>query len=293
MMDYPILMSDMFSPPLVGSVFGSTPTVPAAGWRPISSEPIQHIGVSQIYPLMAAQSNKTPSWNIPPGIVALDASMMGGTTTTPAPTSVFGNIDHYTLAAPFQPAERCREIVFWAADWQSYEDFETLPSAPVDASKYPLSAPRTTSWTTNAGPPSYQLWNQQRNFYQRMGDMAFRDEQLWAFRNPEKCMAFLQDMSAVSTGTYTVAPNGSYQWEMMNTPNIWGYPPPDQGANQSWLSPPKLDSTADCVFNGLYGADRNFNQKLDRGPLPKSVRIRAQLVGRFNYYDPRVPAITR
>ena len=291
MTDYPLLMSDLYSPPLVGSVFGSQPTVPAAGWRPISSEPIQHIGVSQTYPIMAAQSNQSPSWTIPSGIVALDASMMGGANTSPAPTSIFGNIDHYTLAAPFQPAERCREIVFWAADWQSYEDFETLPSAPVDASKYPLSGPRTTTGSGNVNPPTFSLWSQQRTFYQRMGDMAFRDEQLWAFRSPEKSMLFLQDMSQYPTGTPLVGLNGAYQWEMLNVPNQWGYPPPDQGANQSWVG--KLDNTADHVFNGLYGADRNFNQVLDRGPLPRSVRIRAQLVGCFNFYDPRVPAILR
>jgi hypothetical protein len=312
MTDYPLIMSDMWSPPLVGTVFGSTisgPTggggpAPAAGWRPISAEPIQHIGVSQIYPIMAAKSTKSPSWPIPSGITALDGSMTGNSGAASSPpaiptTQIFGNIDHYTLAAPFSPAERCREIIFWAADWQSYEDFETLPSAPVDASKYPLSAPRTTSWTSNASPPSNQLWNQQRTFYQRLGDMQFRDEQLWAFRNPEKSMLFLEDMSQNPTGFQTVGPPqnppnpfpATYQWEMLNTPNLWGYPNPDQCANQSWLNPPKSDTVAGMVFNGLYGADRNFNKILDRGPVPKSVRLRAQLVARFNYYDPRVPAI--
>jgi hypothetical protein len=47
------------------------------------------------------------------------------------------------------------------------------------------------------------------------------------------------------------------------------------------------------VFAGRYGADRNFNRVLDRGPLTPSVRIRAIQVARFNYYDPRVPAVVR
>jgi hypothetical protein len=47
------------------------------------------------------------------------------------------------------------------------------------------------------------------------------------------------------------------------------------------------------VFSGCWGADRNFNGKLDRGPVPKAVRLRAQLVARFNFYDMRVPAIIR
>ena len=48
-----------------------------------------------------------------------------------------------------------------------------------------------------------------------------------------------------------------------------------------------------AIFNGLYGADRNANGLLDRGPVPTSVRLRAVQVGRFNYYDLRVPATIR
>jgi hypothetical protein len=104
----------------------------------------------------------------------------------------------------------------------------------------------------------------------RMGDDQFRDEQMWAFRNPEKCMLFTNPSLTVATGTSTSS------WEVLNNGNC-----PDQGAGQNQVS----------IFNGLYGADRNFNQVLDRGTVPKSVRIRAQLVARFNFYDPRVPAL--
>jgi len=47
------------------------------------------------------------------------------------------------------------------------------------------------------------------------------------------------------------------------------------------------------VFGGRYGADRNFNRVLDRGPLKPSVRLYATQVARFNFYDPRVPAVVR
>ena len=47
------------------------------------------------------------------------------------------------------------------------------------------------------------------------------------------------------------------------------------------------------VFSGLYGADRNYNHKLDRGLVPKSVRLRAVEIARFNFYDPRVQVTTR
>jgi hypothetical protein len=276
MMDYPLIMSDMWSPPLVGTVFGSQPNAPAVGWRPVSAEPIQHIGVSQTYPVMNATSSQSPSWTIPAGIIGLDATMQQGSSASAQVNgSIFGNIDHYTLAAPFKAAERCREIVFWAVDWQSYEDFETLPSAPVDASKYALSSPRCTSWGANNGSgSSWPPWYNQRNMYLRMGDMQFRDEQMWAFRNPEKCELFMQPTANVATGTVTTG------WEILNNP--WNSAP-DQGSG----------TTQESVFSGLYGADRNYNQVLDRGPVPRSVRLRAQLVARFNFYDPRVQAILR
>ena len=47
------------------------------------------------------------------------------------------------------------------------------------------------------------------------------------------------------------------------------------------------------VFAGQFGADRNYNKKIDRGNVPPSVRLRASLVARFNYYDPRIPCLLR
>lgn len=35
---------------------------------------------------------------------------------------------------PFAASERCRELVFWSVDWMNYEDAESAPSAPFDAS---------------------------------------------------------------------------------------------------------------------------------------------------------------
>jgi hypothetical protein len=46
-------------------------------------------------------------------------------------------------------------------------------------------------------------------------------------------------------------------------------------------------------FIGRWGADRNANQQLDRGQVPRSTRMRAVTVARFNYYDLRVPAVIR
>lgn len=46
----------------------------------------------------------------------------------------WGNSDHFVLTRRFDPSERLRQVVFWSVDWQSYEDFESLPAPEHDAS---------------------------------------------------------------------------------------------------------------------------------------------------------------
>ena len=70
---------------------------------------------------------------------------------------------------------------------------------------------------------------------------------------------------------------------VMNTNYKDGAPALDQGS--------QLDRRQ--RFVGIWGADRNSNHVLDRGPVPKSVRLRAVPVARFNFYDPRVPFMIR
>ncbi len=233
------------------NLFGRTQADNPKQWRVVSSEPIRNIGVSATFPT-----------NV------IDSTMAGSSGT---PTGHFGRADHFNLTAKFDAAERCRELIFWVADWQSYEDFETARSAPVDASKYPLGAPRSEWHESGHIIPT----NRTRSFNQRMGDLEFRDEQLWSYRNAEKTLLFFGvDPTTLATGT------NMENNMVLNRP--WtDYPDKGSGVNQR------------KVFNGLLGADRNFNKKLDRGPLPKSVRLRAVEVARFNFYDPRVQAILR
>lgn len=40
-------------------------------------------------------------------------------------------------------------------------------------------------------------------------------------------------------------------------------------------------------YFGWFGADRNRNERLDKGQVPTSVRLRAITVNRFDFYDPR------
>lgn len=285
MMDFPLLQFDMFVDPLPTGLSGpglrpnplynsTTERPPQQGmtisipnsdyshlfgrgqadnpqqWRVVSSSPIRNIGVSSSFPTSVIDSRMT---------------------TSGTPSGHFGNSGHFNLTAKFAAAERCRELIFWVADWQSYEDYETLPSAPVDASKYPLGAPRSEWHESGHIIPT----NRTRSFDQRMGDLEFRDEQLWSYRNAEKTLLFFGvDPTTLATGT-----------NMENNMVL----------NRPWTNYPDKGSGIDQrrVFNGLLGADRNFNKKLDRGPLPKSVRLRAVQVARFNFYDPRVQAILR
>ncbi len=247
MIDYPLLQYDLFSPALAGTIFGSG-SVTAEQWAPLSPRPIRNIGVGFTYPLNQTSGGRNKlEGTIQPGRVS----------------NLMGDLDHYNLGLPFAPSERCREIVFWTADWQSYEDFETLPSAPVDASRYPIAGPRTDS-SGNF-----------RDFSGRMSDVAFVDPHLFCYRNPEKTELWFPGAGGVPADLPTGTAMGA----------------------QEVLNGDSQDSGPDLVhrktFVGLYGADRNFNKLLDRGPIPKSVRLRATSVARFNYYDPRIPCILR
>ena len=282
MMDYPLLQFDLFTPPLpfglprnplynstteqapqkgvsislanedYSHIFGRSETDRPQQWRVLSPEPIRNVGVSASYPTNVINSTMRRG-----GYEGL---------------SQFGDIDHYNIAAPFDASERCRQLVFWAVDWQSYEDFETAPSAPVDCSKYPLAAPRGDWHESGHIIPT----NRTRSYSSRMTDLEFRDEQLWSFRNPEKTLLFFIGTDGVDPRTLpTGAPVEKYM--ILNNSN------PDRG---NGLEQRK-------TFNGLFGADRNFNKILNRGPVPRSVRLQAIEVARFNFYDPRVMAILR
>ncbi|MDA3962041.1 MAG: prepilin-type N-terminal cleavage/methylation domain-containing protein [Planctomycetota bacterium] len=49
----------------------------------------------------------------------------------------------FTATRPFTGADRCRELVFWSVDWQSWEDFESCPPDPADSATWPYRAGST------------------------------------------------------------------------------------------------------------------------------------------------------
>ncbi len=226
--DFPLIEYDLLSPPLSGTISGTT--IVASQWRPLPAHPIANIGRSYSFP---------------------------DTPIDPAGTRFSTASRNFTLAMPFSAAQRCRQLVFWSVDWQSYADVETAPSAPIDASKYLFSAPMT-----QGGNPI--------SFDARMGACLWPDHHIFAFRNPEKIITF------TSAAVPTWATGSDVSGSRILSHDGDGYDKYSGNANSLSL------------FLGLWGADRNFNGKLDRGPIPTSVRLRAALVSRYNYYDPRL-----
>jgi hypothetical protein len=261
MMDHPLFEYDLFSPPSYGTIAGTAATAnpqSAQQWKPMSAQEIKNIGRSLTYSFTNIITSGT--------------------------SSIFSNSNHFTLTRKFEASERCRELVFWVVDWQSYVDCETAPSAQVDAGRYPRASPRVRVNSSSTTPFSFLHHTQNH---------VFRDWQLYVFRNPEKPLLFTQDLSNSPTGFNVrnivigsddgVNVNGS-------TASVGvGYPDVDRMKENDAV----WHARAMRVFSGLYGADRNFNLQLDRGNVPQSIRMRATSVARFNYYDLRLPAALR
>ncbi len=228
-MDHPLVEYDLFSD-TAGTIRGTAET--AHQWKPVSARPIANIGRSMDFP---------------------DA---------PIPATTWGLSANFTLARPFKAEERCRQLVFWAVDWMGYEDAETAPSAPIDASKYQFAA------TSN------------QDIDGRMGGSTWPDHHIYQFRNPEKVITFLKSVEDLATGTdlTRALPNPIHNSRDIRLLNRNGEGDTDKGGS--------LDARR--RFLGYWGADRNFNGVLDRGPLPRSLRLRASEVSRYNFYDPRL-----
>ena len=223
---------------------GTSPSVKAAMWRPISAQRVTGIGLPATFPgaFINGAFNKNSSPFTPED---------GRNSSHP----LWGNPANFSLTKPFSPAERCRQLVFWSVDWQAYEDAELSPSAPLDASRCMLRGVDTSN---------------QGNYDSRLNYNPTAVDALH-FRNPERELIFRNQVSHLGTGS----PISEFLLQDFNDA-------PDGGSPASRQ-----------VLNGRFGADRNNNYKLDRGPLPRSARQRATLVGRFNFYDPRLPIVSR
>ncbi|MBA3685789.1 MAG: hypothetical protein H0W72_11205 [Planctomycetes bacterium] len=256
MMDFPLIEYDLFSPPRTGLQFNQGADT-AAQWRPLPASPISNPGVGMMFPDQAMNP-------IPDAGVRISNPAQYRAIWAPRDLPGPGPSDHVTLTAPFEPAERTRMIVFWAVDWMSYEDVETAPSAAIDASKFPFLAP-LTRWQGATEIPLEKRERMKRQF------TAFQMDP--PFCNPERWNIWMNDMRLAGTG---IAGETRAMTALTNSIG-----------DLDW------DTAACKRFSGVYGADRNLNRVLDRGPTPRSARMRAIEVARFLYYDPRVPVMLR
>ncbi|MBA3683650.1 MAG: hypothetical protein H0W72_00155 [Planctomycetes bacterium] len=219
MTDVPLLAYDLFASPATSTAY------------PIrrSADPLW-----KCWPVLSERPVRLPSsWSSVQG---------SGAAASPPYSSWTGNNPitnqdpgHWNATAPFQPAERCRQLVVWAVDWMGYEDAEEVPSHHLDSS--------------------------QLNYYPSPNGSAGFQHCLWSQRQaPEWNLVWL-DAARIST--------------------------------VNWNPGLHMTTTTPMAYFGRYGADRNFNGTYDRGPLKKSVRLRAQTIARFNMYDPRGYVIAR
>lgn len=315
MMDYPLLELDLFREPARGNIWGLSGGLenPQRGgaqayqWKYLAPTPIssltggngQPFGPSMTYPLS--------------GLPAPDATSPMALVSENGPSP--GQVSHFTITSRFEASERCRQLVFWVVDWQSYEDCETAPSAAVDASRYPKAAPGGLKpvtpgrgWTTTLAPSAdfndlmwgfTDGWGDSTGLEQTMrlgGGLqlhrALVGSYVHAYRNPEKNLLFTSSVTGVETGASVVERKirdidrnadlaNAASRRTLNSPPDYG--PPSAGENPA---PP-------AIFGGAFGADRNGNDKLDRGPVPRSVRLRGMTVARYNFYDTRLPGQMR
>ncbi|HYE06756.1 MAG TPA: hypothetical protein VEL07_14660 [Planctomycetota bacterium] len=231
MMDVPLLEWQVFASRSGAPSGAIDPNHRCEQWLPLSAQPLVNPGVSMSY----------PDLEIPDG----------------RDHAFWGDPARFTVTAPFAPTERCRQLVFWSADWKSYEDAETAPSAPVDASRYPIAGPvpgadfRGRMWAT--------------------GKLPITGGAVFSYVNPEHIFLFNQPMGAIATGT-NADPFTNF-----------GTGQDHKGFNPNFPLADVLDT-----YCGVHGADRDFNRQLDRGPVPTTVRMRAHPLNRFNFYDPRI-----
>ncbi|MBA2481277.1 MAG: hypothetical protein H0V44_11495 [Planctomycetes bacterium] len=175
--------------------------------------------------------------------------------------------DRFWYNDPFKPADRARQLVFWAVDWKSYEDSESAACAPQDWSMHGrlYDGWDVVSWM-----------NGRVGGFSSLGRLCGNPEQDFVWMQPER------DGTMTRPPPTAVDPNiPGMQGDVYDSrhPGIWY-------ARQPLYSAINLEQWSPYVAVGLWGADRNHNGRFDRGPIPTAMRMRASEIARFNYYDP-------
>lgn len=161
--DHPLLQYELFPAGTTQPGPGlATPfTVPTNGdksWRILSAQPVINAGTSNSYGVTSLMAGPPAPGVVPrPNGNQPEITASWGQQSPYTPPILF---DAFNLTNPFEPTERCRQLVFWAVDWKSYEDAETAPSAPQDASRTPYDSDGNFAY--NAG--AHKFNNPERYF---------------------------------------------------------------------------------------------------------------------------------
>ncbi|MBA3683694.1 MAG: hypothetical protein H0W72_00375 [Planctomycetes bacterium] len=234
--------------------------------------------------------------------------------------AALGPASNFTLTAPFTPDQRCRELVFWAVDWQAWEDFESQPSAVIDGGRYPVAAPmatRSQSWMN--------AWNAdfvgRADITRQLNAQRRTQVTMNSNRNPELADCFRLPTTRAGVpfeGTvFTVGEinefgpvyeNHFYNGQLPDLRVMGSHP----NQADAFLGH-DTDLWNMMVYLGKYGVNRDGrvvrNDRtnddaiapvsydrtgvtvpegvLDRGRLPAAERLRASSVCRFVFYDQR------
>ena len=160
--------------------------------------------------------------------------------------------DRYWVNHAFAPLDRSRELIFWAVNWKGYEDAEIAPGSQEDVSV--------------------------NGYYWQDSDSTVRMAGMHPLRgHPERSLLWTDTkrktrlMDVLSNGTLN---GGEEYFPSISHSRIW----PSSTANKG--------QRITDVWQGRWGADRNADNSLTQGTINKSTRLQANVVARFNFYDP-------
>lgn len=128
--DHPLLQYELFTASGAPATPLPAPNGVDKAWRVLSPRTVTNAGCANTYSRSLTGS--------------------GGRGNADEIAASWGDPATYNLTDRFAAAERCRQLVFWAVDWQSYEDFESAPSAPLDASKAAYDSDGTMAYNIGA-----------------------------------------------------------------------------------------------------------------------------------------------
>jgi hypothetical protein len=194
--DHPLLEYELFasaSPPAGAATLFSVPGNGDVSWRVLSAQPVINAGTSSSYGVTSVVGPGGPG--VFPRPMGNKLEIQDGWGNQPP-----GSRDTFNLTAPFQPAERCRQLVFWAVDWKAYVDSETAPSAPQDASRIPYDSDGKAVY--NAGAHKFN-----------------NPERFFTFGNPARTvLANSTSDRAVYLGVYGADRNGNGRLDIGQVP---------------------------------------------------------------------------